>query len=213
MAVRRRIDAVAVAVGLVLLVAGMIVVGDDGHVPAAEEALFRSVNDWPDWLIWPLWPFQQAGNVVVGPLLAALAWWLHRRRLAVALLAATVAKLALERVVKALVTRERPGTAVGLDIHLRGDVSATGESFVSGHLVVITAVAWMITPYLPRRWVWVPWVVVAMVGLTRTYVGAHLPLDVVCGGGLGLIIGGTANLVAGVPEAAEVSEPAAPRRR
>ncbi len=40
---------------------------------------------------------------------------------------------------------------------------------------------------------------VALVCLTRVYVGAHNPLDVVCGAALGLAIGGMINLGIGVP--------------
>jgi undecaprenyl-diphosphatase len=97
--------------------------------------------------------------------------------------------------VKAIVSRQRPGTSIGPDVHLRGDVTPTGESFVSGHAVLVAAIAGLVTAYLPGRWKIVPWVVVAMVMLTRVYVGAHNPLDVVCGAGLGLAIAGAINLV------------------
>ena len=35
--------------------------------------------------------------------------------------------------------------------------------------------------------------------VTRVYVGAHNPLDVICGAALGLVIGGGLNLAFGVP--------------
>jgi undecaprenyl-diphosphatase len=98
-----------------------------------------------------------------------------------------------------MVTRERPGTSIGTDVHLRGDVHASGESFVSGHAALIAALATIITPYLPGRWKFAPWAVVVMVLLARVYVAAHNPLDVVCGAGLGLLIGGLLNLAFGVP--------------
>ena len=101
-------------------------------------------------------------------------------------------KLVLERVVKAMVTRERPGTSIGPDIHMRGAVSATGESFVSGHAVLIAALATIVMPYLRGRWKIAPWVLVALVLVARVYVGAHNPLDVLCGAALGVGIGGAA---------------------
>jgi len=117
--------------------------------------------------------------------------------LAIALLIATVAKLVCERLVKVVSSRQRPGTSIGPDVHLRGDVSPVGESFVSGHAVLIAAIAGLVTPYLPGRWKIVPWIVVGLVMVTRVYVGAHNPLDVVCGAGLGLAIAGLINLFLG----------------
>ena len=197
--VRRQSDAVCVAVGLVILGLGMIAVRN-GTVSGFEESIFHAINDLPQALYPLLWPFQQAGAVLVGPVVALVAFVLGYRRLAAAALVVTVMKLVLERVVKAMVTRERPGTSIGPDIHMRGAVSATGESFVSGHAVLIAALASIVTPYLRGRWKVVPWILVGLVLVARVYVGAHNPLDVVCGAALGVAIGGAANLMFGVPE-------------
>ena len=196
--VRRPADAVAAAVGLAVLAAGMVAVRDSS-VSGLEEDVFHALNDLPGALYPILWPFQQLGAILVGPLAAVAAAVARRFRLAFGLLVATVAKLALERVVKAIVTRERPGTSIGPEVNLRGDVSIGGESFVSGHALLVTALAGVVAPYLPGRWKVVPWAVVALVMVTRVYVGAHNPLDVVCGAGLGLAIAGILNLVLAVP--------------
>jgi undecaprenyl-diphosphatase len=193
---RRPLAAPAIGVGLLVLAIGMVVVRN-GNVPAWERSTFRAINDLPQALYRPLWPFQQLGALAVGPIVAVVAAILRRFRLAIALLIATIAKLVSERVVKAMVSRDRPGTSIGPDVHIRGDVSATGESFVSGHAVLVAAIAGLVTAYLPGRWKIVPWIVVGMVMVTRVYVGAHNPLDVVCGAGLGLAIAGVLNMVLG----------------
>jgi undecaprenyl-diphosphatase len=74
-----------------------------------------------------------------------------------------------------------------------------GLGFVSGHIGVVTALALVAFPWLPR---WGRWAVVAaavLVFLTRMYVGAHLPLDMIGGAGLGLAVGGLVRLLLGRP--------------
>lgn len=185
---RARVGAAVSLAGLALLVPCAVIAGN-GRVGATEESVFRAINELPEWLYRPLWLFQQFGNIVVAVLVVlALAVLLHNRRLAVAAVAGVVAKLALERVVKAVVERERPGTSVG-DVITRGAVDLDGLSFVSGHAVITTAFAVALTAALPGRWRILPWVVVLLNGLGRIYVGAHNPLDVTAGFGAGLVIG------------------------
>jgi undecaprenyl-diphosphatase len=195
---RRRADVVAVSLGLGVVGLGLIAVRN-GSVSAAERSVFRAINDLPAFLYPVLWPFQQLGVVVVGPILAVAFALMRKYRLAAALLAATFVKLGLERLVKAIVSRQRPGTSIGPDVHVRGTVSLHGESFVSGHAVLVAAIAGLVTPYLRGRWKVVPVAIVAVVMVTRVYVGAHNPLDVVCGAALGLAIAGFINLLVGVP--------------
>jgi undecaprenyl-diphosphatase len=193
---RRPLGAPAIVIGLAVVAIGMLVVRN-GAVPRWERSAFHAVNDLPSFLYRPLWPFQQLGALAVGPVVALVAALFRRFRLAIAVLLATAAKLALERVVKVMASRQRPGTSIGSDVHLRGDVSAVGESFVSGHAVLIAAIAGLVTLYLPGRWKVAPWIVVVLVMVTRVYVGAHNPLDVVCGAALGLAIAGALNVVMG----------------
>ena len=199
--VRRPGDAITAAVGIAVLSGGMVAVRH-GSVSALERSTFHAVNDLPGALYPMLWPFQQLGVIVVGPIAAIIAAIYRKFRLAAVLVVATVAKLGLERVVKMLVSRERPGTSIGRDVHLRGNVSLQGESFVSGHAVLVAAIACLVVPYLRGRWKIVPWAVVGVVMFTRVYVGAHNPLDVICGAALGLAIGGCLNLAFGVPRSA-----------
>ena len=203
--VRRPLDAVTAAIVFVVLVIAMLAVRN-GSVSDAERSVFRAVNDLPDALYPVLWPFQQLGTVLVGPLLALVAFALRQARLGVALLLATAAKLGLERVVKDIVSRSRPGTSIGRDIHARGTVSLHGPSFVSGHAVLVAALACLVAPYLRGRWRILPWAIVAVVMLTRVYVGAHNPLDVIGGAALGLLIGSCLNLIVGVPDRSHVRQ-------
>jgi undecaprenyl-diphosphatase len=181
--------------GLVVLIAGGAV-ADGGDVGSAERSVFDAVNDLPGWLYPALWVFQQCGNIVVAVVLGVVvALALRRWLVALAVVAAAVLKLLLEDVVKDVVQRSRPGTSIGGDVHLRGDVSVGGLSYVSGHATITSAVAGLLTPILPGRWKLLPWVVVGLNAVGRVYVGAHNPLDVVGGIGLGLVIAGVLNAV------------------
>jgi undecaprenyl-diphosphatase len=186
---RAMIGLVAALAGLVVLVACGLAVRN-GTVGSAERRVFHAINDLPEWLYRPMWVFQQFGNLVVAfVIVLVIALLLRRPQLAGAAVLGVVAKLALERVVKSFVERSRPGTSIG-DVVLRGNVSRHGFSFVSGHAVITTAFATVLMAVLPRRWKPVPWAVVVLNGLARVYVGAHNPLDIVGGAGLGLFIGG-----------------------
>jgi membrane-associated phospholipid phosphatase len=182
-----------VALGGFVLVALCALVARDGTVGSAERSVFHAINDLPEWLYPILWPWQQFGNVLIALVVGVgIALALRQRWVAVAMFGAVVLKLLGERVVKEIVQRSRPGTSIG-DITRRGDVSLHGLSFVSGHAVIVTAVAGLLAPILPGRWKYVPWVFVVLNGITRIYVGAHNPLDVVGGVGVGLVIAGLLN--------------------
>jgi membrane-associated phospholipid phosphatase len=150
---------------------------------------------------------------VIGalPLLAAAAALLRRFRLAAALAAATLLKIWLESVAKMFVQRARPAETIP-DVILRGNSAAHGLSFPSGHAMVIFAITALVAPYLKGWRKVLPWALAAAVGLSRMYLGAHFPLDILAGAGLGILIGSVLNLIFGVPRISS-STPRANRSR
>ncbi len=194
---RRMNDLIAALAGAAVLAACGIVVSN-GEVGPAELSFFHAVNGLPNLLSPVMRGSQLLGVLAAGPVAAAVAALLRRWRLAAAALLVTAAKLLGERVVWHVVQRSRPGTTIS-DAIVRGDTPAVGASFVSGHVVLLSGLAWVVTPYLRGRWRVVPWLVVLLVAFARMYLGAHAPLDVVGGVGLGVAIGGLVNLAVGVP--------------
>jgi undecaprenyl-diphosphatase len=195
--VRRAADVWLVLGGLLVLVVCMVIVRS-GEVGSVEEAIFHAINGLPDSLQAPVWLLQIPGILVFPLLVALVALLLRRYRLAAAIALTVPIKLLLERrVVKVLVERQRPGTSVS-DAILR-DASPTGLSFPSGHAILAFALAGLLAPYLGRVGKIVVYTLALLNGVARIYLGAHNPLDIVGGAGLGIAIAGTLNLAFGVP--------------
>ena len=188
--------AVVALVGLVLTVLSSLA-ARDGAVSAPERSVFDAINGLPGWLYRPMWAFQLLGVLVAPVLIAVVLLVLRRWRPALALLLLVPLKLAAERqVLKKLVERQRPGQTETNPI-LR-DVPPAGLSFPSGHAIVAAATLVILWPYLGRTGRVIATLLAVGVGVARIYLGAHNPLDVVAGAGLGLILGALLTLVVGV---------------
>jgi len=193
---RRPTDLIWLAAGTVGLVLCALPVHAD-RVAAPEADAFRLVNDLPSVPFGIVWVPMQLGNLLVVPaaVLAALAF--RRWRLAAGLALAGAGVYALAKVVKHFVLRGRPSELLD-DVVVRG-AAPHGLGFVSGHIAVVTALALVAWPWLPRWGRWAAGAAVAAVFLTRMYVGAHLPLDMVGGAALGVAVGALVRLALGVP--------------
>ena len=180
-------EAVAVIGGAVLLAGSWVAVAIARHVPGWEQRVFESVNDLPN----ALWPIvrgpMQIGSLVGSLVVVAMTGIVSRdRRLTLAALVASQVAFWSAKGVKRVVVRGRPAALLS-GVHLREH--AGGLGYVSGHTAVAFSLAAVLAPSLPRRWRPLAAVLAVIVGFARVYAGAHLPLDVIGGVGVGLLCG------------------------
>jgi membrane-associated phospholipid phosphatase len=161
-----------------------------GH---GEAQTFRAVNSLPDSLYGPVWVIMQLGALGAVPAAAVAALLAHDRELGGRLLAGGVGTWALSKLVKQTVRRPRPAALVS-GARTRGR-DASGLGYLSGHAGVAVALGAAALPRLSPSGRAVVAAAMPIVGLSRIYVGAHLPLDVAGGVGLGLAVEAAAAMV------------------
>ena len=156
------------------------------RVSSTEERVFRRVNSAPDELHLILWPVMQMGSLGAAFVAAGIVQrregdWRRSATIAVA----GSAVWGGIKLVKPLVGRGRPDQHLD-QVHVRG-ADQSGLGFPSGHAAVSMAIALLATrPGRSRR---LAVGAAAVTGLSRIYVAAHLPLDVVAGTAAGWLVG------------------------
>jgi glycosyltransferase 2 family protein len=168
-------------------------------LPEPELRLTRWVNGAPDVAATVLWPVMQLGSLL-GPFLAGVVLLVARRprRAAIAVVSGVGAWYAA-KLVKSIVERGRP-LAYLPDVDVR-EGAGTGLGYVSGHTAVAFALAFALSPVLPRWARYVAVGVAALVGVARIVYGVHLPADVVGGAALGVLVATAVEAAARAPAA------------
>ena len=162
------------------------------RVSAAEARAFRAVNGLPDALYPPAWVVMQLGAFGAVPAAAAAAWRAGDGELAARLLVGGTGAWAAAKLVKQVVRRPRPADLLP-GIRGRGR-DAAGLGYLSGHAAVAVALGAAALPRLGPAARALTLTAIPLVGLTRVYVGAHLPLDIAGGAALGLAADAAAGL-------------------
>jgi undecaprenyl-diphosphatase len=124
-----------------------------------------------------------AGMWLAIALVLAIVW--RRPNVLLVVGAAAASTNLVTSLVKYAVQRDRPPTVV-LDPEPLVGVPST-SSFPSGHTSMAFACAFVISRVAPRLTVFV-FVLAALIGFSRIYVGVHYPLDVLAGAALGLLV-------------------------
>ena len=151
------------------------------------------IQHWPNWLQGPMLITTTIGQPLVLGLVAALvgfvAWQNSQWRIVYSLLTAEVA-MAANMLLKHYIHRPRPDTLYVSDMFFKTSSFPSGHAF--GAMVICGLLGYLAIKYLPAPWnLLVPIglsVFILAVGISRVYLGAHFPTDVLAGWILGLVI-------------------------
>jgi membrane-associated phospholipid phosphatase len=193
---RRRLDLVLLITGAAVLVTSSLLA--KRRVYGWEVAVFEAINRLPDSIRPYLWVLNQYGTVVTVPVATAVALLFRKWLMALSLAISGIGVYLLAIVIKGYVERGRPSAFVE-EVVERETFSPDSLGYPSGHAAVAWAITIIVLAYLGRPWQIAAIVLAVMVPISRMYVGAHLPLDLIGGAALGVTVASAVNLLIGVP--------------
>jgi membrane-associated phospholipid phosphatase len=157
--------------------------------------IFLNMRGYPAWLDRCMWLVTQLGSMLAAMIVAFLLYLLHYRRLAVEIVFGTLTLWLFVELIKALSDRDRPFHT--LDKARVIGWRERGDSFPSGHTTQVFFLTVLLIYHFQFGLLVAAalYTVAALVGLTRIYVGAHYPRDVIAGIVLGSVWGLLATLV------------------
>lgn len=184
------------ALAAALLVFGLgAFLAANGKPTGWEVTLFTAINGWSEgwYRLFVIITFFGSTWMALVAVVGTFA--LRMYRLAWRLALTIVGAYGVAFLAKHFIGRERPAEIL-TGVHAR--VVETGMGFPSGHATLSTVIAFTLWPYLPTklRYILVP-LFIALVCLSRLYLGVHFPLDIVGGVAIGI---GAVSLVRILPQ-------------
>lgn len=183
---------------LIVFIATTAQVFDAGLFDSVEQPIFAFINTLPQAFSGLMYTITQFGGLGSLPVWMAAAWYLIHKRAAITVAATGFIAWMLAKVVKVAVHRGRPGDVID-DVRLFAGESLGGFGFPSGHAAFSAACAGILYYHLPRRYRKYMLLIVLGVGISRMYLGAHFPLDIVGGWALGVLVASVIALLFGMP--------------
>jgi membrane-associated phospholipid phosphatase len=139
----------------------------------------------PVWLDWTMLAFTQIGSALAALAIGLILFFAGDALVAYEFILGAITLWIVVELVKALVRRSRPIYRV-TQARIIG-LRALGRSFPSGHTSQVFFTATLMAPYFHAN-AWAAFLlygIALLVGITRMYVGAHYPRDVLAGAILG----------------------------
>jgi membrane-associated phospholipid phosphatase len=147
--------------------------------------LFNVRGTRPTWLDNIMLGFTQIGSAFAALVFSIILYLLRNKVLAYELILGTLSLWIVVESAKFLIHRSRPFIRL-TQTRIVGN-QARGQSFPSGHTSQVFFMATLFAQfYHPNLWIlWLLYTIALVVGITRMYVGAHYPRDVLAGAILG----------------------------
>lgn len=187
----------AAVFSIIILILSTLQALSKGLFDSVEKPVFDYFNNLPailDGIMYAITQFGGAGSIVLW---VAAAWLLINRRAAITVAGAGMSSWYIAKLFKALVGRGRP-EALLENLNLFADKSLGGFGFPSGHATFVAACATVLYFQIDRKYRKYLILIVVLVGISRMYLGAHFPLDIIGGWALGTLIGSLLCLIFGV---------------
>lgn len=157
-----------------------------------DHQVTTSIQRWPDWMhpvmLWVTFIGQPVFTVGIGIIIIGIAWTRSNVRLALA--GGTVLlTIGLGTLLKLLFSRERPITDYVLAMRFETFSLPSGHAL--GSTVAYGLLAFLVWHLLPAPWSYIVGslliLLIIAIGLSRIYLGAHYPSDVIAGWLLGAV--------------------------
>ena len=168
-----------------------------GLFDSIERPVFQFFNSLPSGLHALMYAFTQFGGLGTLPLWIATAWYLVNKRGAISVAFTGVLAWTLAKVAKVAIQRGRPGDVLD-QINLFTGETFGGYGFPSGHATFSAACAAILYYQVPNKYRKYLLLAVLLVGMSRIYLGAHFPLDIIGGWALGAFIGASSSILIGI---------------
>lgn len=173
-------------IGIILFVSALLI-AHKHQLIGLNATLFHDVNNLPNFFKVPALAITEGlGAAYPIALCVLLPLCFKRFRLAWRFFVVAAGTGVAMEIAKLIAKEPRPVALLHNNLHVRANESGL-TSFPSGHEAIATALALTLWLILPRRWRWVSILWIAIVGVSRVYLGVHSFVDIIGGFAIGLI--------------------------